>query len=576
MPLPDASLNLVETFDEAESFMRWLGERRAVLAIDTETGGLDWWKDPLRLVQFGDTHTGWAVPWHLWAGLAVDALRLYTGPVVFHNAKFDLHFLRQNGVRIARDKVHDTQTMAHLVDPGNRIGLKDVSCRLVDPEAASGQSELKKAMSVNKWTWATVPHDLPAFWVYAALDTVLTAHLYEQLRPQVVTTYNELYEVEMAAMHVIAEMEVRGARIDLEYCELKLAELEHYSGAIRQWCEDTYGFGPGSNKQVAAQLQRDGIVLTKTTDSGAWSVDEAVLKEHSDHPLAARVLEVRHSDKLAHTYFENFLANHDDGVLHPSVKMQGTRTGRMAIGNGLHQLPRSRFLRDTFIPRTGNELLTADYDQIEARLCAHFSRDPGLIAAFEEEGDFFANLGKQMYNDPSFTKADPRRPVVKNGTYAKIYCSGVQTFADTIGVPFAEAATFLALYDATFPGVKRLQREIDTVALARYQNEGTAYVTTQLGRREPVEDPKWSYKLVNYLIQGTAADILKTKIVELDAAGACEYLILPVHDEVVFDVPAAEAQDLMHLVTEVMADDSYAVPLTAGAEIIDRWGEKYA
>src|ERR1700677_2499777 len=91
------SLNLVESFADAEEFMRWLGERRPVLACDTETGGLEWWKDRLRLVQFGDPRAGWAVPWQDWGGLVKEAMRRYDGGVVFHNAKFDQHFLEREG-----------------------------------------------------------------------------------------------------------------------------------------------------------------------------------------------------------------------------------------------------------------------------------------------------------------------------------------------------------------------------------------------------------------------------------------------------------------------------------------------
>jgi hypothetical protein len=254
--LGEPSLNLVETFDEAESFVRWLGERRQILAVDTETGGLEWWKDGLRLVQFGDLSAGWAIPWHLWSGLILDVLGRYEGDIVFHNLKFDLKYLEHHGVTLNRAKLHDTRAMAHIIDPTKPTGLKPLAIRLIDNTAGSGQDDLKSAMAKNGWTWATVPHDLPAYWVYSALDTVLTAHLYAELFPQIVTGFREVYELEIASTLVLNDMEVRGARIDLDYCEEKLVLLSTYADDMREWVQDNYNLAAGSNPAVAGRLQR--------------------------------------------------------------------------------------------------------------------------------------------------------------------------------------------------------------------------------------------------------------------------------------------------------------------------------
>ena len=120
------NVNLIETFAEAEAFMHWLGERRPVLAMDTETEGLEWWHDKLRLVQFGDHDTGWAIPFHLWGGLALDAIGRYAGPVTFHNAKFDVRYLTINGANLHYDRVESLDTL--LV--GRRIGRMHIVCYL--------------------------------------------------------------------------------------------------------------------------------------------------------------------------------------------------------------------------------------------------------------------------------------------------------------------------------------------------------------------------------------------------------------------------------------------------------------
>lgn len=570
------SLNLVETFDEAESFMRWLGERRPILACDTETGGLEWWKDDLRLVQFGDLATGWAIPWQGWGGLAADALRRYTGDLAFHNLKFDMKFLETNGVALRHDRLHDTRSMAHILDPDNPTGLKPLGVRFVDGGADAGQAELKKGMAKNRWTWATVPTTFVPYWSYAALDPVLTAHLHQGFRPQIVGRLEDVYELEVAVIIVLDEMERRGARVDLSYCEARRSELLDFAEQTAEWCQSRYGFTPGANKQVAARLLTDGVVLTKRTDSGAWSVDESVLADLPDNELARMVLKWRKARKYANAYFGNYLELADGDLLHPDVNPLGARTGRMSISRpALQQIPREKLLRDPFIPRDGNRLVSVDFDQIEQRLMAHFSGDAGMIDAFAQDGDFFTNMARRIFNDASIKKDDPRRQRTKNAAYAKAYGSGVAKFAETAQIDEGEAQLFLNSYDATFPGVRAFQRQLEQLARQRLTAEGEAYVTTPLGRRQPA-DPEKLYTLVNYLIQGTAADIFKQSLVDLDRAGLTEFFILPVHDEAVFDVPAADAEDLAQAVVSVFSRQDWTVPLTAGADILERWGEKYA
>lgn len=569
------TLNLVETWDEAQLFMAWLGERRQVLAVDTETGGLEWWQKDLRLVQFGDARTGWAVPWQTWGGLAKDALHRYSDPLVFHNMKFDLHFLEVNGCTVRRDQAHDTRTLAHLLDPVSSTGLKQLGVRYIDPASDSGQSLLKRGMTENRWTWATVPVEFPPYWTYSALDTVLTARLYELLRPQVTGRLEDVYELEIACNMVLLDMERRGARVDVDYCEVKQAELLGFANDARRWCDETYGFGPGSNKKVAAQLMTDGIVLTKRTESGAWSLDEEVLST-VDHQLARTVLNVRKAEKMANSYFGNYIELADDGILHPDVNALGARTGRMSVSRpALQQIPRTAVLRDPFVPREGNRLLSVDFDQIEQRLVAHFSGDEGMVEAFAQDGDFFTNLARRIFQDPTVEKSDPRRQRTKSAAYAKAYGSGVAKFAKTAGCSEAEAQQFLASYDAAFPGVRRMQRQIEQLADQRFCDEGAAYVTTPLGRRQPC-DPEKAYKLVNYLVQGTAADMFKQALVDLDRKGLAEHLVLPVHDEAVFDVPADAVDEFAREVVETMSDrGDWRVPMTAGADVMDRWGDKY-
>lgn len=579
MSLENVSLNLVEHWDEAQSLMTWLGERRQILACDTETGGFNWWDpaQPLRTVQFGDTDCGWTIPWAEWGGMVKDIFRTYTGDVVFHNAKFDIKYLEHSGVVLDRTKVHDTLTMAHLLDPRSSVALKSLGVRYVDPTAADGQTELKKAMTQNRWTWATIPYDFEAYWVYAALDTVITANLFQQFAPQIVGRLHDVYELEIATSLIVNDMERRGIRVDLAYCEQERTRLLDEADGFKQWTQDTYGFDVGSNPQLAAALLKAGARLRKKTDKGAWSVDEAVLSQlEDDFPIAKIALAVRGRTKTANAYFRNFINLADGDVLHPTVWTLGAKTGRMSVSApALQQLPaEDAEVRDAFVPRDGNKLFSIDYDQIEARLMAHFSQDPGMIAAFAADGDFFTNMARLIYQDDTIEKKDPRRNVTKHANYAKLFGAGVPKFSHTAGIPVAEGEQFLRAYDRAYPGVKAFQKALSDLAVKRARNEGVAYVTTPSGRHQPT-DPDATYKLTNYLIQGSAADVLKHKIVELSNVGLTDYLVLPVHDELIFDVPADEVADFGREVQEVMEQGDWTVPLTCGSDVLDRWGEKY-
>lgn len=566
-------VHLVETFQEAETFMSWLGERRPILAMDTETGGLDWWKDELRLVQFGDSECGWAIPFHLWGGLALDAIRTYDGPITFHNAKFDVRYLNTNGAELSYGKVHDTRVMAVLLEPDKRSGLKDLGVRLLGADADEWESALNKAKAQGKWNWATVPTTLPEYWQYACMDTILTARLYELLNPRITGRLREVYELEIAVENIIDDMERRGIHIDIPYCKYQFESMTDASQALSAWCEKEYGFGVGSNAKVAAQLQKDGVLLTKMTPGGGWSVDESVLKT-IDHPLAIAVIKSRKANRYASAYFGNYITMSDEGFLHPDVNILGARTGRMSISRpALQQIPRDALLRNAFIPRDGNALVSVDYDQIEMRLFTHFCKDPGLIAAFQE-GDFFLNAASLIHHTPITDKKDPRRQLTKNASYAKIYGAGPNKFAETAEVPIEDATMFLMEYDAAFPGVHTFQQAIINLAKGRIIEEGSAFVNTPLGRREPANEDDL-YKLVNYLVQGTAADVFKQSLVQLDRMGLTENFVLPVHDELVFDVPLSEAEEFGRTVKAAMERTDFTVPLTCGMDILERWGNKY-
>ena len=166
--------------------------------------------------------------------------------------------------------------------------------------------------------------------------------------------------------------------------------------------------------------------------------------------------------------------------------------------------------------------------------------------------------------------------MTKNTVYGKLYGAGIATMARTAKVPEATMSSVVAGFDSRFPGVRHMQKRIDTVANQRLHDEGIAYVNTPTGRRLIADDGK-GYTLTNYLIQCHAAEILKRKLAELDAVLPGEYMILPVHDEVVFDVPKEDAVEVRKLIEETMRDDdTYSVPITASSDVMKHsWGGKY-
>jgi len=580
--LNDIGLRIVRTLDDALELKRWFGERRPILAFDTETEGLHWWEHRVRMVQFGDAMSGWAIPFDDWRGLIIELMASYDGPVVGHNLRFDQRMIKTYaGITIEPHRCHDTMIAAHLIDCTGLHGLKPLSARLIHPAAVYGDEMLKKAMSDNGWNWATVPIDLPEYWTYAALDTVLTARLHEIFQPQIDELgLRDLYELEMAVSGVLARMDHHGSLVDLDYAQRKLDESETYIAQLRAYCGQQWGVNPGSDQQVVARLQADGITLTSLTQSGAYSVDKDVLGVVAlDHELAGRVLDFRRVTKYAHTYFRNFLELNHGGRLYAGVRQLGARTGRMSIEDPpLQQLPkRGPIVRNAFYAAEGSKLMTFDFDQIEMRIFAHFAQEAEMLRKILSGIDIHTATAQGCYGLGDAMPTKQQRSTAKNANFSKVYGAGLERFAATAGIHLDDAKAFLDTYEITFPGVRAFQRQVEGVALERMRTTGRAFVRAPSGRIHYALDNDKIYPLVNYLIQGTAADVFKRKIVEMDNAGLGDFMALLVHDEVVMEVPDEHIDDVTAIAASVMPDlRSFSVPLTVGAEgPLVRWGERY-
>jgi DNA polymerase-1 len=483
--------------------------------------------------------------------------------------------------------------MSHVLESTGSTALKTLTRRLVDRRAGNFQHQLDDAMKAGGWNWATVPIDLEAYWMYGGLDTILTMQLKDELYPRVMAEAPKSYELELAVSWVARRMENKGVVVDREYTQKLMDELSVYVDQAEKWCHDVHGISPGANAKVIEKLQSFGVEFTKMTDGGAYSLDKEVL-ESIDHPLAATVLGRRRAQKMVSTYLANYLKMSEwDGKIHPSINTvggtdknpfepgggSGVRTGRMSMSDpNLQNVPvRTKFgkkIRNCFIASIDHRWAKADFGQIEMRVMAHMSQDPGMIEAFMTPGDFFVNMGTRLFHEPDFAKADPRRQLLKNGGYAKIYGAGIPKFAKTAGVPEDEAGQFMRDFDKTYERVPTWIKEVEAEGRANLNLTGEAYVRSPLTGRKFTVDAGKLYALVNYKIQGTAGEILKMKIVEADAAGLGPYMTIPVHDEIDLDIPNDVFDDVMVTLHDVMNDDKLlSVPITSSIDVGQRWGE---
>jgi DNA polymerase-1 len=401
--------------------------------------------------------------------------------------------------------------------------------------------------------------------------------------------YHKAYELEMATRKIVTRMEINGARVDLDYSKKKYEELIDYTEKTKLWAYNTYDVSITSNVQMVRLFEKLGAEITEFTPSGQKSASADQLKKliidgnAEVKNLAETVLKQRKADKLATTYFANFLDKHVDGLLHPSVKTVGARTSRMSITDpALQTLPKGDdTVRRAFIPKDKDHVIvTSDLDQVEFRMFASLSGDANLINLFNradaEGSDPFTEIGRQVYADPTMQKSDKRRNLIKGVVYGRLYGAGVAKQALTAGVPEYQMKEVSDSFDSNYPGMIRFQKEIDNIGQRRFREEGQGYVYTWTGRRIPCDDDR-TYTLVNYLIQGGAAEIFKSNLVKLDAADLTDYLIVPVHDEIVLNAPREDAEEIKQLVRQCMTTtEGWAVPLTADVDgPLENWGQKY-
>jgi DNA polymerase-1 len=602
--LDGVKLELVDSVEKASQFLTWIGERRPLnaIAVDIETGefpgnhrddAFSPWHGCIRLIQVGDGMTGWSIPWEEWNGVFYEGMRRFDGQIVCHNIAFEARwFAVKSKWDLPWHRAHDTMIMAHLIDPLGSGALKRLTSQYVDANAARMQQVLDDGMAKNGWTWGTVPINYQPYWAYGALDTVLTMRLFEKFWEKCGPgqAYSVAYELEMNTRRIATRMELNGARLDLDYSKKKYQELVDYTEQVKVWAKGRYnGMSITSNVQLVRQLELLGAEITEFTPSGNKSASADQLKflalngTPEVQELASTALKQRKADKLASTYFSNFITDNINGFVHPSIRTMGARTGRMTIQNpALQTLPKGDdTVRRAFIPRDEDHLIiTSDLDQVEFRMFATMSNDQNLIDLFNMAdatgSDPFTEIGREVYQDPTMVKSDKRRGLIKGVVYGRLYGAGVAKQAMTAGVPEDQMRAVSDAFDVNYPGMKFFQKQVEEVGMQRLRDEGQAYVKTWTGHRIPSDDDR-IYSLTNYLIQGSAAEIFKSNLVKLDQADLTELMIVPVHDEIVLNAPREDVEEIKQLVRQCMTTtEGWAVPLTADVEGgYTTWGSKY-
>jgi DNA polymerase-1 len=491
-----------------------------------------------------------------------DALAALVGeggpPLVTHRAKELMHGLPVD----VRTLQYDTAVMAYLLDPAEGkylledLALRYLSLEVRSPDAEEGTLDLdldgqsrvdetgRRALAVRR----------------------LARTLADALEARELT---DLYErVERPLVRVLARMEDYGVKIDRDFLEGLRAELA-------QSCEELVArihahageeFNVNSTPQLRQVLfDKLGLAPVKKTKTGPSTDADSLQKMAEEHPIIEDLLRYREVEKLRSTYADALppLIG-EDGRIHGTFKQTDTTTGRISSESpNLQNVPvrtaDGREMRRAFIADEGCGLLTADYSQIELRVLAHLTDDPGLIEAFSRSADIHTTTAAMVFGVGE-QDVDPfQRRFAKVVNFGLAYGMEAYGLGQRLGVPTEEAREILDNYFASFPSVKEFMDS--TVREAKQRG----YTTTIFGRRRQITELSSDNFRIRQMgermaqnapVQGSAADVFKLAMVDLDRAledaGLRSRMILTVHDELVLEVPLDERERVETLVREVM------------------------
>ncbi|MCE9682956.1 DNA polymerase I [Halomonas alkalisoli] len=514
------------------------------------------------------------------------------------NLKYDISVLANYGIRV-RGPLTDTMLESYVLNSTatrhdmDSLALKYLGQKTVSFEEIAGKGA--KQLTFNQIDFEqAVP--------YACEDVDVTLRLHGELRPRI-EAEGRLAEVldnlERPLIPVLSRMERTGVALDADRLHRQSQELAERIRELEIRAFELAGreFNLGSPKQLGEILfEEQKIPVIKKTPKGAPSTAEAVLEELAlDYPLPKVIMEHRGLSKLKSTYTDKLprLVNKTTGRLHTSYHQAVTATGRLSSSDpNLQNIPirteEGRKIRQAFIARPGYCIVAADYSQIELRIMAHLSEDKGLLTAFAEGRDIHTATASEVFGVPIDKVSGDQRRSAKAINFGLIYGMSAWGLSRQLHIERSQAQTYIDRYFDRYPGVARYMDRI------RAQAAEDGYVETVFGRRLYLPEIRAQNHArrqaaertaINAPMQGTAADIIKRAMIEVDtwlheqAGKAAEFdavMVMQVHDELVFEVAEAEVTDFIVQVKKRMqAAAELSVPLIVEAESGVNWDEAH-
>ncbi|MBY0469404.1 MAG: DNA polymerase I, partial [Burkholderiaceae bacterium] len=577
-----------------------------VTALDTETDSLDAMKARLVGLSLSVTpgeaayvplrHDYTDAPAQLQVDEVLARLKPWleddSAPKLGQNIKYDTHVLQNAGIQV-RGYVHDTMLQSYVLEAHKPHSLESLAQRHLGRQGLSYEDLCGKGAHQIPFSQVDVGKAAE----YACEDSDMTLDVHRTLWPQLDAEagLRDVYtRIELPTALLLQRIERTGVLIDPARLAAQSQQLGERMVAIEAEAYELAGqpFNMGSPKQIGEILfTKLGLPIKKKTATGAPSTDEEVLAElAADYPLPARLLEHRSLAKLKGTYTDKLplMINPHTGRVHTNYAQAVAVTGRLASNEpNLQNIPirtaEGRKVREAFIAPAGHVILSADYSQIELRIMAHISEDPGLLKAFAEGMDVHRATASEVFAiDPASVTSEQRR-YAKTINFGLIYGMGAFGLAQSLGIERNAAALYIERYFQRFAGVKRYMD--DTRASAKEKG----YVETLFGRRIYLPEinggngPRKAgaeRQAINAPMQGTAADLIKLAMGAvqqlLDAETRATRIVMQVHDELVFEVPEAELDWARIAVPQAMASvATLKVPLLAEVGVGQNWDEAH-
>lgn len=589
---------------------KWLKilQQAPLMAVDTETTSLDYMVAELVGLSFAVeagkaaylplAHDYVGAPPQLDKHAALAQLRPILEDAnikkVGQNLKYDISILANAGIHL-RGIAFDTMLESYVFNSvASRHDMDGLALKYLGHKNISFEDIAGKG--AKQLTFNQIPLETAA--PYAAEDADITLRLHQHLWPrleQASELATVFTQIELPLIQVLSQIERQGVLIDSMLLGQQSEELARKIDELEQKAYAIAGekFNLSSPKQLQVLFfEKLGYPITKKTPKGAPSTAEEVLVELAlDFPLPKVILEHRSLTKLKSTYTDKLplMVNAKTGRVHTSYHQANAATGRLSSSEpNLQNIPirteEGRRIRQAFIAPEGRKILAADYSQIELRIMAHLSQDAGLLKAFAEGKDIHRATAAEVFGTDFDDVTTEQRRRAKAVNFGLIYGMSAFGLAKQLDIPRNEAQTYIDTYFARYPGVLRYMEE------TRASASELGYVTTLFGRRLYLPEIRDRNAMrrqaaeraaINAPMQGTAADIIKRAMISIADWIATETqgeitMIMQVHDELVFEVDASQAERLKRQICELMAKAANLdVELLAEAGIGDNWDQAH-